>query len=339
VIFQAGGLDQLGELVAEYGGRRALIVTDAGIVAAGHVARAVESLRARDVDVVIFDQVKENPTDTVVSDCATLAKDAQVDFLVGLGGGSSMDTAKGCNFVVTNGGAIAEYWGVGKATQPMLPLIAVPTTTGTGSECQSFALISDSATHVKMACGDPKAAARVALLDPVLTQSQPRTVKICTGIDAISHAVESAVCNRRSSMSDIFSHGAFEYCASSFPGVVAETRDLVALGRMQIGAAWAGSAIELSMLGAAHAMANPLTKRFGLIHGLAVGLMLPTVVRFNAADTKSEAVYRALLLRAGLPTHAPTQSSAGEALADWLEQTFDQSGLQDLLGPLLIPEK
>src|SRR5207244_13482634 len=117
-------------------------------------------------------------------------KAAGIDAIVGLGGGSSMDTAKGCNFILTNGGRMQNYWGVGKAAKPMLPLIAIPTTAGTGSECQSAALITDEITHQKMACLDPKAAARVAVLDPMLTLSQPARVTARTGIDAIAHALE-----------------------------------------------------------------------------------------------------------------------------------------------------
>src|SRR5688500_11190930 len=112
-----------------------------------------------------------------------------------------MDTAKGCNFILTNGGRMHDYWGVGKATKPMLPLIAIPTTAGTGSECQSAALITDPATHQKMACLDPKAAARVAILDPLLTVSQPVSVTACTGVDAIAHALETAVTKKRNPLS------------------------------------------------------------------------------------------------------------------------------------------
>ena len=131
-----------------------------------------------------FERVTENPTTEVVDDCVAVARQEQSDFLVGLGGGSSMDTAKGCNFLLTNGGRMEDYWGVGKALRPMLPLIAVPTTAGTGSECQSFALIAHPQTHVKMACGDPKAAARVAILDPELTLTQPAALAAATGMDA-----------------------------------------------------------------------------------------------------------------------------------------------------------
>ena len=153
-----------------------MLVTDPGIVAAGHVQRAEKSLSAAGVHFARFDRIVENPTTEVVDACVAVARQEQIDFLVGLGGGSSMDTAKGCNFLLTNGGRMEDYWGVGKATKPMLPLIAIPTTAGTGSECQSFALITHPQTHVKMACGDPKAAARVAILDPELTLTQPPAV-------------------------------------------------------------------------------------------------------------------------------------------------------------------
>src|SRR5439155_13420275 len=133
---------------------------------------------------------RENPTTRCGEECVASARSARIDALVALGGGSSLDTAKGCNFLLTNGGTMRDYWGVGKASKPMLPLLAIPTTAGTGSECQSFALISDEQTHQKMACGDPKAAAAIALLDPRLTFSQPARVTSCTGIDAIAHVVE-----------------------------------------------------------------------------------------------------------------------------------------------------
>jgi alcohol dehydrogenase len=173
IVLGAGAIEQLGELVRQGGGTRVLLVTDAGIVAAGHVQRAEKSLAAAGVHVVRFDRVVENPTTEVVDSCVAYAHQSQIDFLVGLGGGSSLDTAKGCNFLLTNGGRMEDYWGVGKATKPMLPLIAIPTTAGTGSECQSFALITHPQSHLKMACGDPKAAARVAILDPELTLTQP----------------------------------------------------------------------------------------------------------------------------------------------------------------------
>ncbi len=284
LIFGPETIEQVGTLARDLGGRHVLLVTDKGIVAAGHPARAIGFLEAAGLHVTTYDEVRENPTTLDVDRCVEIARGAGIDLIVGLGGGSSMDTAKGCNFILTNGGAMKDYWGVGKATKPMLPLIAIPTTAGTGSECQSFALISDEQTHQKMACGDPKAAAKVAILDPLLTVSQPPRVTACTGIDALAHAVESAVTKKRTPISAIYSREALRLCYQGLERVLRDPQDLEARGLMQLGAAFAGTAIENSMLGAAHSAANPLTAHFGVVHGQAVGLMLPAIVAFNARD-------------------------------------------------------
>jgi len=205
-----------------------------------------------------------------------------------------MDTAKGCNFLLTNGGIMRDYWGVGRATRPMLPLIAIPTTAGTGSECQSFALIADVKTRQKMACGDPKAAPRIAILDPLLTLSQPPRVAACSGIDALAHALETAVSKKRDGISLAFSHESWRLCETSLPRLLKKGADLEARSGMLLGAALAGLAIENSMLGAAHAAANPLTAHYHIVHGEAVGMMLPSVMRFNAADAAATALYAEL---------------------------------------------
>jgi alcohol dehydrogenase len=177
----------------------------------------------------------------------------------------------------------------------MLPFIAIPTTAGTGSECQSAALIMDEQTHQKMACLDSKATARIAILDPALTLSQPPRVTAVTGIDALAHALETAVSTKRNSLSAMFSREAFNLCSKGLAEVLTHPKDIEARGRMLLGASLAGLAIENSMLGAAHAAANPLTSHFGLVHGMAVGMMLPHVVRFNAADSSVGKLYVALL--------------------------------------------
>jgi alcohol dehydrogenase len=198
-----------------------------------------------------------------------------------------MDCAKGINFLYTNGGRMQDYWGVGKALRPMLPMIAVPTTSGTGSEAQSFALISDAQTHVKMACGDKKAACRIALLDPTLTVTQPRRVTALTGIDAIAHALETYVTKPRNPVSLAFSREAWRLLADNFARVLDHPSDLEARGAMQLGACFAGMAIENSMLGATHALANPLTAEYGIVHGQAIGVMLPHVIRYNGEQVSA----------------------------------------------------
>ena len=160
IVFGAGEVDRVGELARELGAKKILLVTDRGLVAAGHAGRVRKHLESAGLQVTVFDHAAENPTTGCVDKCLAAARAGGIDTIVGLGGGSSMDTAKGCNFLLTNGGRMQDYWGVGKATRPMLPFIAIPTTAGTGSECQSAALIVDEKTHQKMACLDPKAAAR-----------------------------------------------------------------------------------------------------------------------------------------------------------------------------------
>lgn len=343
VIFGANSLEQIGGLTHELGAKTVLLVTDAGIVAAGHAARTLQLLRSAGRSVALFDAVEENPTTRIVDDCVMRARAAQTDCIIGLGGGSSLDVAKGCNFLLTNGGRMQDYWGFGKATQPMLPFIAIPTTAGTGSECQSYALIADEKTHRKMACGDPKAAARIAILDPLLTLTQPRAVTAATGMDAIAHAVESAVTKKRNEVSWKFSREAFRLCVENFPLVLKQPDNLDARAAMQLGAAYAGAAIENSMLGAAHSAANPLTAHYGVVHGVAVGLMLPHVVRFNAEDEATAKIYRELagedaealaerlknlLLLAGLPRRlhdcgvsvSPILNLSQEAAREWTAQ-------------------
>ena len=336
IVFGSGCVGRLGELARQYGATQVLIATDPGIVRAGHLARAEKSLRAAGVSHVVFDRVVENPTTRTVDDCLSLARQERIDFLVGLGGGSSMDTAKGCNFLLSNGGRMEDYWGVGKASRPMLPLIAVPTTTGTGSECQSFALIAQAETHVKMACGDVKAAAKVALLDPELTLSQPAAVSASTGMDALSHAVESAVTKRRNPISQMFSREAFRLCARGLRRVLGDPQDVAARGDVLLGAALGGMAIEHSMLGAAHAAANPLSARFGVVHGQAVGLMLPAVVRFNAYEPEVREIYQQLALQAGLVEAGQNGSSGAMALADFLTNFRRRVGLPDSLAAVSV---
>ena len=191
-----------------------------------------------------------------------------------------------------------DYRGYGKAARPMLPSIGIPTTAGTGSEAQSYAIISDADTHAKMACGDPGVAFRIAILDPALTVSQPRGVTAVAGYDALSHAVESYVTLKRTPISDLFAREAWRLLSATLrAGARGAGRSSQARGAMLLGAHYAGIAIEQSMLGATHACANPLTARYGTTHGVAIAVMLPHVVRWN--DEAVGGRYRESAARAG----------------------------------------
>jgi alcohol dehydrogenase class IV len=283
VIFARGALSRLGALARERGFTRSLLVADPGMRSTGYAAAAARLLTESGIEVWTFHDFGENPDSDMAEAGRAFAAPLAIDSIVGLGGGSSLDCAKAVNFLLTNGGTIADYRGYGKATTPLLPMIAVPTTAGTGSEAQSYAVISDAATHMKMACGDPSAAPAIALLDPDLTASAPARVTALAGYDAIAHAVETWVTTRRTALSDAFAHRAWALLSPSYERVLAAPDDIDARGAMLAGAHFAGMAIEQSMLGAAHACANPLTARYNLAHGLALSILLPHVVRWNAA--------------------------------------------------------
>ena len=310
-----GTLARLGEIARGLGMRRSLLVSDRGILAAGYVASARRGLEAAGVAVHTFHDFSENPDSDMVEAGRRAAAPLLVDGIIGLGGGSSLDCAKGINFVLTSGGSMADYHGYGKAPNPMLPMIGVPTTAGTGSEAQSYALISDARTHVKMACGDPKAAFAAVILDAELSVTQPAHVAAAAGYDAVSHAVETWVTRKRNAGSDARAGEAWRLLGGSYERVLAAPGDLEARERMLVGAYLAGAAIERSMLGAAHACANPLTARYGTTHGVAIALLLRHVVGWNSADPAVAARYGALA------------SNLVERLAAWADAGGFPAGL------------
>lgn len=326
IVFGPGRVAELGGLLGPWKAARALVVSDPGVIRAGHTARGVESLQASGFQTLVFDGVQENPTTENVDSGLSVAREFRPDAIIAIGGGSSMDCAKGINFLYSCGGQIRDYWGVGKATSEMLPMAALPTTSGTGSEAQSFALISDSQTHVKMACGDKRAAFRLALLDPELTLTQPPRVTALTGFDAISHAVETLVSKKRNQMSMAFSREAWRLLTQGYERVLEEPKDLVARGWMQQGACLAGLAIECSMLGGAHALANPLTAHYSTVHGEAIALMLPQIVRHNGRDSGVSLAYAELVAELGEESVEPRI-----ALAEYLGSLARRAGLKGRL--------
>ncbi|MBA4188788.1 MAG: alcohol dehydrogenase [Planctomycetaceae bacterium] len=344
VISEAGGLARLGEAVRSVGGSRVLLVTDPGLEHAGHPQRATRIMTEANLAVFTFDGVKENPTEREVDAGVVFARTHNVDCIVAVGGGSSMDCAKGINFILTNGGRMADYKGHDKAKKPMLPSVGVPTTAGTGSEAQSYALITDERSHLKMACGDKKAAFRVAILDPEVTLSQPKSVTAVTGIDAVAHAIESQVCTKRNPLSQMCSVAAFRHLDQNFEVVLRSPNDLAARSGMQVGAYLAGMAIENAMLGVCHSCANPLTAHYGITHGVAIGVMLPHVIRFNAAQNPEiDGLYAGLLGDFGRVSAKPAAEVLAARVCELtaaagLPQSLKECGVSESILHLLAEE-
>jgi alcohol dehydrogenase len=332
VVFGAGTIKRLGELARELNFRKTLLVADRGLVASGHVAEALTPLREAGIEVVEFHDFDVNPNTEMIEAGRDFAAPLNIESIIALGGGSSLDCAKGINLLLTNGGRMRDYHGYGKATRPLLPMIGIPTTAGTGSEAQTYALISDAQTHVKLACGDRQAAFRIALLDPALTVSQPPDITATSGFDAIAHAVETFVTKSRNALSEAFSREAWRLLEANYERVLTQPNDLEARGAMQLGAYFAGTAIENSMLGATHACANPLTAHYGTAHGASIAMLLPSVVRWNAPVAAER---YAELLR--LSTANTKVEDSTESLARRLEELAAAGGLRQSLGEAGVP--
>lgn len=308
IVRGPGRLNELAALIQELGSRRVLIVSDAALSnAAAIAARQAASAGASVLD---FHEVRENPDSELAERVRALAQAFDPDLIIGLGGGSTLDLAKGAGFLLSNGGQMRDYQGYGLISKPLPALIAVPTTTGTGSEAQSYCVISDAETHRKMACGDPSAACRYALLDPEVALTQPVSVRAASGFDAITHVLETWVTATRNEFSDLCAREAWRLISRSYERYLVVTEDIRLVADMQWGAFLAGWAIEHSMLGAAHACANPLTRRYGAVHAHALATVLPHVLRFNGelmavryADLDQELLSRVegLLEASGLP--------------------------------------
>jgi alcohol dehydrogenase len=245
------------------------------------------------------------------------------DVVVAVGGGSVLDTAKALNLLYAGGGVMEDYWGFGKARGELAPAIAVPATGGTGSEAQSYALIARSTDGRKMACGDRRARFRHVLLDPEVVATAPRRVAAAAGLDALSHALETWATLRRTPLSRLYSREAWRLLDGSLEAHLESPTEPRHAAAMLWGAHLAGAAIEQSMLGAAHAAANPLTARHGVLHGVAVALTLPTVLRLNAA--RDPDLYR------------PLEAAGGEALASRIESLRRAAGLPGSLAEIGVP--
>ncbi|HEY6564895.1 MAG TPA: iron-containing alcohol dehydrogenase [Pirellulaceae bacterium] len=338
IVAGCGSLARVGDLTAGLGVERVLLVTDPGLVAAGHAARCEQYLAAAQLTCARFDGVRENPSTTDVDLGLAVARDFRPEVLLALGGGSAMDCTKGINFLYTNGGRMEDYWGTGKAHREMLPALAIPTTAGTGSEVQSFALISRTSDGTKMACGDPRVAFRFAILDPELLTTCPKDTAALAGLDALAHAIETFVSTRRNDFSAMLSRQAFQWLAHHLDALVGPSVSLETWSFLQRGACLAGLAIENSMLGAAHALSNPLTARCHVPHGQAVAMMLPHVIEFNRS--RCDALYAELASLAPAPYRVSGGGIGLVSLTRELLQTLRRpASLREVsVAPELLPE-
>lgn len=279
------GIDCLEEAmaaIAGFGLRKALIVTDPGLVKAGVAERIAGMLAMRDIDSVVFDGAKPNPSIANVEAGLALLRQARCDCVVSLGGGSPHDCAKGIALCATNGGHISDYEGVDRSSKPQLPLIAINTTAGTASEMTRFCIITDEARHVKMAIVDRNVTPILSVNDPALMVGMPQSLTAATGMDALTHAIEAYVSTAATPITDACALKAITLISDNLRQAVADGGDLKARENMACAQFLAGMAFNNASLGYVHAMAHQLGGFYDLPHGVCNAVLLPHVQRFNA---------------------------------------------------------
>jgi len=281
VVYKSGAINELGTLLKDAGIHKVLVVTDPGIAKAGFLDVVNPALIAGDVEFKIFQDVEPNPSVDTVNKGAAIFDDFKFQGVIALGGGSPMDTAKAIAIKVTNSGDIPDYEGLDAFEKDPLPIFAVPTTAGTGSEVTPFAVITDRVKKYKLTIISPRIIPKVALLDPCLISKLPASIASSTGLDALTHAIESYVSLFSSPYSDSFAEKAIEMIGRNLRLFVANRTNEKAAGNMLVASLFAGLAFTHARLGNAHAMAHPLGGYFDVPHGVANAILLPYIMDYN----------------------------------------------------------
>lgn len=280
LAYGVGAVKKTGEYAKEFG-KKALVVTDKGVEGAGLLEPVLQSLKEHGIAWEVFDEVEQDPSVETAHACLERFRASGADLIVGVGGGSSLDTAKACGVLATNGGRITDYEGVGKVPKPAAPVIGIPTTAGTGSELTINLVITDRQRQFKFAVIGKNAACRVAIDDPVMTLSMPPGLTASTGLDALTHAIESYTSVTAHPFSEALALEAVSKITGHLRQAVANGRDLEERDQVLQGVVMASIAFSNTRLGNAHAMAHPLGARFRVPHGVANAILLPHVMWFN----------------------------------------------------------
>lgn len=281
LVFGRGAAKQLGQQIVRLKRNKALVATDQGVVKAGLLAALIESLSDAGIEYTIYDQVESDPSTEMVMRVTELAKSEKCDIVVGVGGGSSLDTAKAIAVMVTNSGDIKEYVGLDKLKEPALPIIAIPTTAGTGSEATYWSVLTDRENKLKAGVGSWYVMPTVAIVDPLLTLTLPPKLTASTGMDALTHAIESYVNLETQPISEAMSEKAIELIARSLRKAVLNGRDVQAREDMIYASLIAAMAFNVTRLGLAHAFVVPAGAYFPIPHGLGNAILLPHVMEYN----------------------------------------------------------
>lgn len=289
IVFGRDAVKELSKILTQAGAHNVMLVYDKGVKSVGIVDQVLSAIDNR-FRVIQFDGVIPNPTNEVIAEGAAIARKNQVDSFIAVGGGSSMDTAKAVNVVLSNGGKIQDYEGIGNVKKPVFPLIAIPTTAGTSSEITNVAALINQQEVRKYVVIDNKIIADKVICDPEFTRTIPPSVTAATGLDAITHAVESYISNCSNYLTRYNSLRALQIFHENLPKVFRDGNDMEAREKMMLGCIIVGFGFSNANLGLVHAIAHTLSAHFGLAHGVANAVVLPYVTAFNAEKCGKEMI-------------------------------------------------
>ena len=282
IIFGRGAEEKLAGLIQGYRMKNVMVVYDQGVKAAGISDKIMARIKQSGAEAIVFDGVIPNPTNEIVEQAAVMAKEANVDGFVAVGGGSSIDLAKAVNVLMTNDGTIGEYGGMNMVKNPCLPLIAIPTTAGTSSEITNVSALIDTEKVVKYVVIDNHITPSDVIADPEFTKTMPASVTAATGMDAITHAVESYISNMATPLTEYHALKGLEILHKNLPKAVRNGKDMEAREQMMLGCIITGFSFSNANLGLVHGIAHTLSAHFGLAHGMANAAVLPYVMEYNA---------------------------------------------------------
>ena len=335
ILVERGGAANLAKIIQARGGKSVLIVTDPGVLSAGLLSQSQQGFKDLGIALDVFSQVQADPPISVIENAVNAAQQCRADYIVGFGGGSSMDVAKLVALLATGKEKLSEVYGVGVAKGPRLPLILVPTTAGTGSEVTTISIVTVSDSE-KKGVVSPQLLPDLALLDAQLTLGLPSHVTAATGIDAMVHAIEAFTTKRlKNPISDCLAKEALRLLASNLHRAVRSGNDIEARENMLLGACLAGMAFTNAPVAGVHALAYPIGARFHVPHGLSNALMLGPVMRFNLEQAHFMYAELGQIIQPGLLGSTLDQATQ---LADYLGSLATALGLPGRLTDVGITE-
>ncbi len=296
ITFGNGSLNDLSDLIKRHELRRVMVVCDSGVKAAGILEQVLQQTKKAEVYTVVFDEVIPNPTNEIIETAYRIARKEEIGGFIAVGGGSSIDTAKAVNTLMTNPGTIRDYAGIGKVKKECLPLIAIPTTAGTSSEITNVSALIDTEKIIKYVIIDNKIVASDVIADPKLTITVPASVTAATGMDAITHAVESFISNQSNPLTEYHSLKGLQILYQNIVKAVEDGADLEAREQMMLGCIVTGFGFSNANLGLVHGIAHTLSAHFGLAHGMANAAVLPYVLEYNAPECSQKMAEMARML-------------------------------------------